>query len=132
MDTILIIISSLFGGLNILQFIYWRAERRKRYAEADLAAVEVNAKDFELKKDQFTFLLNQLTKYQQYYYSLDEQMRESTRKNSETINQKCNEIAELKNRIIHIIRWQCFKDGCRERMQNEVSDNFNKQENEKN
>lgn len=122
METVLIIISSLFGGLNIFQFIFFRAERRKRNAEADLATMDVKTKDVGLQQDQFNFISEKLTEYLKEYYALDEQMRVVTREYSQTINKKCNEIAELKSKLIYFGGLRCYKSDCSQRVSNKLND----------
>lgn len=138
METALIIFTTLFGGLNIFQFIFFRTERKKRNAEANLASVEVQEKDINLKQDQFDFILSKLSKYQSDYYELADmrmkesrkhmdQVKESDRKYSEVINGKCNEIADLKSKIIYLGGLRCYKSDCshRELKKEEILNNNN-------
>lgn len=126
-DWIITIVASLLGGLNVFQFICWRSEKKKHEAEAASAELDAKQKSMDLSQDQFDYLLNKLTDYQRDYFKLADQLKdeaqrhanemaETTKKFSIIINDKCNEIAELKSKIIYFKNLRCYKTDCPYRM----------------
>ena len=52
METLLIILTSLFGGLNIFQFIFLRSTKKEYQARAEKASLEANDARFESLQNQ--------------------------------------------------------------------------------
>lgn len=138
--TILGILSTLFGGLNIFQFLFYRSEKKKSEAEAESANIDAKQKNIDLQQDQFDYLLDKLTKYQNDYFELAEklqeeanrhatEMQETTQRFTSIINEKCNEIAELKSKIIYFKNLRCYNTNCPHRMSQNPKD-FIKENNE--
>jgi len=71
------IIAMLFGGLNIFQVLFWRAEKKKHNAEATAAEAEAKQKSIDLQQDQYDFLLNKLSELQKSYYEVVKQLQDS-------------------------------------------------------
>lgn len=122
-EILTIILTTLLGGLNVFQLLWWRAEKKKHQAEADSASVDAKQKGIDLQQDQYDFLLEKLSKYQQDYFELADKMKETTDKHtgeiqevnqkfSQIIYDKCNEIAELKSKIIYFKGLRCYKSDC--------------------
>lgn len=116
MDWILGIIATSLGGLNIFQIIYYKTQRDKLQAEADGATVEAKKKDIDLQQDQYDYLLSKLSKYQEDYFALFDKIQNEARIHSEVINTKCNEIAELKSKIVYYKGLRCYKSDCSTRI----------------
>lgn len=124
---ILNIIIALFGGLNIFQLIYWRAERKKHNAEANSADTDAKQKDIDLQQDQYDYLLQKLSDYQREYYDLADRLKQVTtnhineisdieRRFGQTINDKCNEISMLKSKLIYYKGLRCYDSNCQKRI----------------
>lgn len=122
-EWILGIISGVFGGLNIFQFIFWRSEEKKLKAEAESAVTDAKQKNIDLQQDQYDFLLEKLTKYQEEYYALADKMQEEMKKHVMQINIKCNEISELKSKLIYFKGLRCYKSDCPMRIKTNIKDN---------
>lgn len=116
MDWILGIIATSLGGLNIFQIIYYKTQRDKLRAEADGATVEAKKKDIDLQQDQYDYLLSKLSKFQEDYFALFDKIQNEARIHSEVINTKCNEISELKSKIIYYKGLRCYKSDCSARI----------------
>lgn len=119
MEVISAILLALFGGANIWQFIYYKTQRDKLRAEADkLKAIadeeRVNAKHkgLDLMQDQADYLLEKLNTVQADYVALQSQMRDEMANHTMTIHNKCNEIAELKSKVIYLKGIRCYKSDC--------------------
>ena len=125
-EWLLAVISASLGGLNIFQLVFWRSEKKKMQAEATSADAEAQQKIRELHHDAYDDLVNRLTKYQSDYFALAEHMQEQTRKNLETINGKCNEIAELKSKIVYFKGLRCYKTDCSFRIRTNPKDSKEK------
>lgn len=121
-EWVLGIISALLGGLNIFQLICWRSEKQKHQAEADSLSIDAQQKKLDLTEDGYDYLLEKLTKYQQDYFNLADQMQQEMRKHTELINQKCNEIAELKSKLIYFRGLRCYKSECPHRIKDNPRD----------
>lgn len=126
-EVILSIATTLFGGLNIFQLVFWRSERKKHNAEASSADTDAKQKEIDLHQDQYDFLLQKLSDYQKEYYDLAEKLKKATtehyneiedmnRKFSLLINDKCNEIAVLKSKLIYFKGLRCYDSACPKRI----------------
>ena len=124
-EWILGLIATACGGLNIFQLIWWRSEKRKLAAEADSATADAKQKEIDLQQDQYDYLLEKLSKYQQDYFALADKMQESTHTYLQTINAKCNEIAELKSKLIYFKGLRCYKSDCSMRIKCNPKDKEN-------
>ena len=61
MNELLIILTSLFGGLNIFQFFFFRAEKRKAFAQADSMDLENARKAREIHRTIMSICLKNAT-----------------------------------------------------------------------
>lgn len=113
--TFITIIAGLFASLNIFQFIFWKATKRKYNAEASKAEVEAAQGCFDLRQDQFTYINNQLDKLQKDYCDLAEKYRSSMIEHIAEINGKCEEIRELKGEIARLQKIVCYCTDCQNR-----------------
>lgn len=106
----------LFGGLNIIQFIFPRQTKRKVEADTQSHEIDAQHKASDLLQDQYEYVLQQLTKYQADYFELSEKVRTSARTHTEEIEQKCKEIAELKSKIAYFRGIRCYRSDCSHRI----------------
>lgn len=136
-EWILGIIGALFGGLNIFQLIYWRAERKKHNAEADSAGTDAKQKEIDLHQDQYDFLLQKLSDFQKDYYDLAEKLKQTTTNHINeitevekrfglAINEKCNEISVLKSKLVYYKGLRCYDSNCQKRVLVNPKDNREK------
>lgn len=116
MEWLLGIIASSLGGLNIFQMIYYKTQRDKLRAEADGATVAAKHKSIDLQQDQYDYLLGKLSKFQEDYFELLDKVQSDARSHSEVINTKCNEISELKSKIVYYKGLKCYKSDCSQRI----------------
>ena len=110
------IIIVLLGGINFIQLFQYKTTVKKYKAEANSATVDAEQKKIDLHQDQYDYLLQKLTKYQEDYFSMSERLQEQTRKDIGIINTKCNEIAELKSKIMYYKGLRCYRSDCGKRI----------------
>lgn len=115
-ETLLGIIASLFLGVNILQFLFWRKTKRKYEAETAKTEVETEQAKNDLHQDQYDYVNEQLSKIQQEYYDLAARYRETMTQHLMEIDGKCNEIAELKSKLVYFKGLRCYRSDCAERI----------------
>lgn len=115
-ETFLAILSALLGGVNILQLIFFRSTKKKYSAEAQKAEVEVQQAKADMHQDQYDYVNEQLSKIQQEYYSLAAKYRETMTAHLQEIDQKCNEIAELKSKLVYFKGLRCYCSDCANRI----------------
>lgn len=127
LEWILGVIAATTGGLNIFQFIYYKTQRDKLRAEADTATTEARHKGLDLMQDQYDFVFSELSKLQTEYLALQETVRRDAQEHTNTINGKCNEIAELKSKIIYYKGLRCYKSDCSLRISQNPKDKEEKQ-----
>lgn len=108
---------AIFGGLNILQLIFPRKTKRQIEAKTKSSEIDSQQKAADLMQDQYDYVLKQLTKFQTEYFNLLETVQESSRAYTETIEQKCNEIAELKSKIAYFRGIRCYRCDCSRRIE---------------
>lgn len=106
------IIMALLGGLNIYQFVFWRIQRDKYRAEADSVQTEARQKRTDLMQDQYDYVFSQLGKLQNEYMELQEKVRREANEHSDVIMAKCNEIAELKSKVVYYKGLRCYRSDC--------------------
>ena len=111
-DWLLGVLVTSLSGINIFQFIYYKTQRDKLRAEASAATSEAKHKDIDLQQDQYDYLLAKLTKFQTDYFELLTKVQSDSREHTEVINSKCNEIAELKSKLIYYKGLKCYKSDC--------------------
>lgn len=111
---------AIFGGLNILQLIFPRKTQRQVEAKTKGSEIDTQQKASDLFQDQYDYVLKQLTKYQTDYFNLLETVQQSARAHTETIEQKCNEIAELKSKIAYFRGIRCYRCDCSQRIREYV------------
>lgn len=113
---ILTIATTLLGGLNVFQMIFWRIEKRKMVAGASALETEAKQKGIDLQQDQYDYLLEKLSKFQSDYFELLEKVQKDAKGHAELINVKCNEIAELKSKLTYYRGISCYKSDCSTRI----------------
>lgn len=111
-EELLGIITSLLAGMNVLQFIFWRKTKRKYEAETAKTEVETEQAKTDLHQDQYDYVNEQLSKIQQEYYDLAARYRETMTKHLMEIDEKCNEIAELKSKLVYFKGLRCYRSDC--------------------
>lgn len=127
------ILTYIFGTTSVLEFLYIGSEWKKRNAEAESAKTDSKQKSIDLQQDQYDYLLEKLTKYQEDYFALGEKMKEETNRHANemseatmrfmaTINDKCNEIAELKSQIVYFKGLRCYRSECQVRIRTNPKD----------
>lgn len=112
MDQLLVLLSSLLGGLNIVQLLYFRSERKKKNSEADIVAIEAQEKGAALDQQTFDYIKNKLDTCLKDYYALDDHMKEVSRQWSNDIDEKCKELTLMKVKIAELSGLQCHKTEC--------------------
>ena len=85
-------------------------------AKAEKALTEAQHNAVDLHQDQYDFVNAQLTKIQQEFYDLAEKYRKNMSDNLIEIDQKCNEIAELKSKLVYFKGLRCYLSDCGERI----------------
>lgn len=115
-DTILSIALALFGGLNIFQFIFFRATKQKYEAEAQKEKTEAEHGRIDLQQDQYDYVNAQLTKIQEEYYTLADRYRSTMSQHLKEIDGKCNEIAQLKSKLSYFKGLRCYRSACANRL----------------
>jgi hypothetical protein len=113
---ILTIATTLLGGLNIFQVIFWRVEKRKMNADASALEADAKHKGIDLQQDQYDYLLEKLSTFQTEYFELLEKVQKGAKEHAELINTKCNEIAELKSKLTYYRGISCYKSDCSTRI----------------
>lgn len=116
-------VASILGGVNVFQLVYYKTQRDKLRAEADSAGVDAKHKGLDLMQDQADYLIERLNNVQEEYISLQKKLREEAANHTNTINEKCNEIAELKSKIIYFKGLRCYKSDCSMRVSINPKDN---------
>lgn len=106
------IVMALLGGLNIYQFVFWRIQRDKYRAEADSVQTDARQKRTDLMQDQYDYVFSQLGKLQNEYMELQEKVRREANEHSDVIMTKCNEIAELKSKVVYYKGLRCYRSDC--------------------
>lgn len=134
MDTLHLILTGIFAGTNIWQFIHFKIQKEKLRAEADKLKAQadeekVNAKHkgLDLMQDQADYLIEKLNAVQSDYVALQKQMRDEMTSHLTAINAKCNEIAQLKSQVIYFKGLRCYKSDCSCRISQNPKDNENKE-----
>ena len=107
---------ALFAGTDILTFVLWRKTKRRVEAKTKSSEIETQQKAVDLAQDQYDYVLQQLTKYQAEYFSLLDRVQSSARTHTEEIEQKCNEIAELKSKVAYFRGIRCYRCDCGQRI----------------
>lgn len=115
-ETILSILLALLGGVNIFQFLFLRTTKKKYEAEARAAETAVEHGRVDLQQDQYDYVNAQLTKIQQEYYDLAAKYRETMTNHLQEIDNKCNEIAELKSKLTYFKGLRCYCSDCDNRI----------------
>lgn len=111
-DTILAILTTLFGGVNIFQFLYYRSTKKKYEADADKASTSAAHDKLDLHQDQYDYVNAQLSKIQEEYYALADKYRKTMTEHLSEIDEKCNEIAELKSKLVYFKGLRCYRSDC--------------------
>ena len=115
-ETILSVLLALFGGVNIFQFFFFRATKKKYEAEAKAAETNAEHGRVDLQQDQYDYVNEQLSKIQKEYYELAARYRETMTQHLMEIDTKCNEIAELKSKLVYFKGLRCYYSDCDKRI----------------
>lgn len=115
-ETLLSIIIALLGGVNIFQIFFLRSTKKKYAAEAEKAHTEAQKGKVNLQQDQYDYVNEQLSKIQGEYYSLADKYRKTMTDHLQEIDGKCNEIAELKSKLVYFKGLRCYRSDCGERI----------------
>lgn len=126
-EIILAVIAAILGGCNIFQFLFLRDTKRRYAAEASEAATAAKHSQVDLQQDQFDYVNTQLSKIQKEYYELAANYRDTMTKHLQEIDNKCNEIAELKSKLTYFKGLRCYCSDCDKRVREGPYKN-NKQE----
>ncbi|MCQ2058659.1 MAG: hypothetical protein MJY71_02375 [Bacteroidaceae bacterium] len=124
-DIILPILIALLGGANVFQFLFFRSTQKKYAADAKVAETQAEHGRVDLQQDQFDYVNTQLSKIQQEYYELAAKYRETMTQHLQEIDEKCNEIASLKSRLVYFKGLRCYCSECANRIQENP---YNKQQ----
>jgi len=127
-SSILEIVLLLLGGLNIFQLIFWRVQRDKLVVELENLKTELKQKQTDLAQDQYDYVFTQLSKLQKEYLDLQSKVRSEANEHSNVIQEKCNEIAELKSKVVYYKGLRCYRSDCGTRVCRNPKDNETKQE----
>lgn len=122
-EWILGIIVTALGGLNIYQLIFWRTERDKLQAQAAKESVEAKKAEYELSRDQFVETKKQLDDLQDEFMELQKKIRNEADEHTRIILSKCNEIAELKSKLLYFKNIRCYMTECPNRIKTNPKDN---------
>ena len=90
--------------------------KEKFNAEAHTASVEAKHKEIDLHQDQYDYLLTKLSEFQKQYFELSSRLQQETQLHLEAINAKCNELAELKSKLIYFKGLRCYRSDCSHRI----------------
>lgn len=112
MTEILAIAVALLSGLNIFQIIFWRTQRDKMRAEADASTTEAHRKEIDLQQDQYDYLLEKLNLFQEQYFDLSKRLQDEMQTHINAINEKCDEIALLKSKLVYFKGLRCYRSDC--------------------
>lgn len=115
-ETILSIVAALLGGINIFQLFFFRATKKKYEAEAKVAMTAAEHGQVDLHQDQYDYVNAQLSKIQQEYYELADKYRATMTTHLREIDEKCNEIAELKSKLVYFKGLRCYSSDCNKRV----------------
>lgn len=122
LDWILGTFASLLVGTNIYQLMENRSMRQKIKSEAKSAAVDAEHKEIDLHQDQYDYLLTKLSEFQKQYFELSSRLQQETQHHLEAINKKCNELAELKSKLVYFKGLRCYKSDCSYRIRTNPED----------
>lgn len=115
-DAFLSILIALLGGVNIFQIFFLRSTKKKYEAEAEKAHTEAQQGKVSLQQDQYDYVNEQLSKIQGEYYNLADKYRKTMTDHLQEIDGKCNEIAELKSKLVYFKGLRCYRSDCGERI----------------
>lgn len=117
------------GGLGacITYLFTFKSQKKKTEAEAESTVVEVEKQKEELKHDQYDYLQKTCDKYIKDYHELEGEFRRQLSglrdqidslmlEKSQVIQEKCNEIAELKSKVTYLKGIRCYDFTCPNRL----------------
>lgn len=122
-EWVLGIVASLLAGTNIYQLFCYRSMKIRLTAEAKTASVEAEHKEIDLHQDQYDYLLRKLSEFQNQYFELSSKLQQETQQHLEAINAKCNELAELKSKLVYFKGLRCYRSDCSHRIRINPDDN---------
>lgn len=116
------LITLVLGGTSIVELVYIGSEKRRRDAEASSAHYQAKQKRLVFTQDAYNYLLEKLNTFQAEYFELSERVQKQTQKHLEEINEKCDEIAALKSKIIYFKGLRCYRSDCSRRIEHNPKD----------
>lgn len=116
------VLAALLGGINIFQVVYYKTQRDILRAQADSATVDAKHKGLDLMQDQYDYVFNYLSKLQVEYLDLQEKVRKDASEYTAVIQEKCNEIAEQKSKVVYYKGLRCYKSDCSTRISQNPKD----------
>ena len=106
MNELLIILTSLFGGLNIFQFLFFRAERKKAFATAEGLMLDNEQKKQDLHQGNYDYLTKRCDKLVKDYFEMMEKAQTAM-----------DEAAKLRSEITYLKGLRCYVTICQNRIQ---------------
>lgn len=111
MDQVLIVLTSLFGGLNILQLIFWQAERKKANASAEAIELENQKKQQEMRTDEVERLYKQLDALTEKWFKMQKEA-----------NEAMNQVAAMKTEVTYLKGLRCYNTLCAVRIRHKENE----------
>jgi len=111
MEQILIILASLFGGLNILQLVFWQAEKKKANASAEAIELDNEKKQQEMRRDEVERLYKQLDELTEKWFKMQKEA-----------NEAMNQVAVMKAELTYLKGLRCYNTLCSVRIRHKEND----------
>ena len=111
MEQILIILTGLFGGLNVLQLVFWQAEKKKANASAEAIEIENQKKQQEMRRDEVERLYKQLDELTDKWFTMQKEA-----------NEAINQVAAMKAEVTYLKGLRCYNTLCTVRIRNKESE----------
>ena len=110
-----------------MYILTFKSQKKKTEAEAESTVIEVEKQKEELKHDQYDYLQKTCDKYIKDYHELEGEFRRQLSglrdqidnlmlEKSQVIQEKCNEIAELKSKVTYLKGIRCYDFTCPNRL----------------
>lgn len=121
LETITTILTIIFGGTTVWQFIFFRNERRKREAEASALELENKKTAQELQRnecdhssEQVKKITDELSRLQNDYIEMFQKVQE----NLKVIGNLQTTVADLKVENTFLKGVRCYRTSCDKRLRN--------------
>ncbi|MDT3367895.1 hypothetical protein ACOMSG_13175 [Macellibacteroides fermentans] len=111
MDQVLIILTGLFGGLNVLQLVFWQAEKKKANASAEAIEIENQKKQQEMRRDEVERLYKQLDELTDKWFAMQKEA-----------NEAINQVAAMKAEVTYLKGLRCYNTLCTVRIRHKESE----------